>query len=62
MRNNSPTARKSRKPTCGTRAGAPLMHRTKRASRDRMQPKRAAFNAKMVGFCMTLGQLKTGGT
>lgn len=51
MSNDSPMARNSRKPTCGTRPGVPLMQRTKRASRDRMQPNRAAFKARTVGFC-----------
>ena len=51
MRTSSPTARNSRKATCGTRLGAPVMESVRSARRERMQPRSAAFSASTVGFC-----------
>lgn len=51
MRKKRPTARKSRKATWGTSAGAPLMLRASKDPRDRMQPMSARFSRSTVGFC-----------
>ena len=53
IRKRSPTARNSRKATCGTRLGAPVIERVSRARREKMQPRSAAFSARIVGFCST---------
>lgn len=51
IRKNRPMAKNSRKATCGTSVGAPLMLRAKRAPSDRMQPINAKFKSSTVGFC-----------
>lgn len=54
MRKKRTVAKKSRKATCGTSAGAPLMLRASRDPSDRMQPISAKFSSSTVGFCVQM--------